>query len=148
MSDLNLKREFTCFCWWDQLFARIILRNVYHMSPPCKYIFFAINTRNAMKLHLHVVQSSLVVLQRIKFIDGFKKWLEIRHFIFKTKSLTPKFAMSFDCKVTTHIVMHSGHRHKASGRLILLLISHKRLFFLSNILSLHGYYICVRTVNY
>jgi hypothetical protein len=33
--------------------------------------------------------------------------------MFKTKSLAPAVAMSFDCKLTTPTVMHSGHRYKA-----------------------------------
>jgi hypothetical protein len=37
--------------------------------------------------------------------------------MFKTKSLAPAVAMSFDCKVTTPTVMHSGHRYNASGPL-------------------------------
>ena len=43
--------------------------------------------------------------------------VQIHHvrFIFKTKSLAPTVAMSFDCKVTTPTVMHSGHRYKESG---------------------------------
>ena len=73
-------------------------------------------------MKLHVVQGPLVVFQGIKFIDGCKKLLKIRHFIFKTKSRAPTVTMSFDCKVkvtqvTTPTVMHSGHRYKASGSL-------------------------------
>jgi hypothetical protein len=66
------------------------------MSPPYQRIFITINTRNAMKLHVPIVQSSLVVFLLIKVIDGCKKLLKIRHFIFKTKLLAPTVAMSFD----------------------------------------------------
>ena len=84
------------------VFCKKIFGKRVHMSPPCQCIFFAINTRNAMKLHLHEVQSSLVVFLWIKFIDGCKKWLKIRHFIFKTKSLVLlQSPMSFDRKVIT-----------------------------------------------
>jgi hypothetical protein len=37
-----------------------------------------------------------------------QKMVKIRHFIFKTKSLAPTDAMSFNCKVTTPTIMHSG----------------------------------------
>jgi hypothetical protein len=51
-----------------------------HMCPPCQCIFFTIDTRNVMILHVHVIQSSLVFLL-IKVIDECKKLLKIRHFM-------------------------------------------------------------------
>jgi hypothetical protein len=110
--------KFTCFCSWGHIFAKNCAKRV-HMLPPWQCLFFIINTRNVMKLHVHVVQSSFVVFLWIKVIGSCKKFLKFRHFVIKPKSLAPTVAMSFDCKVTTPIIMHSGHRYKASGPLTL-----------------------------
>jgi hypothetical protein len=54
----------------------------------------------------------------VKVIDGCKHFLKIRHFIIKTKLLDPTITMSFDCKVMTPTIMHSGHHYKLSGSLL------------------------------
>ena len=73
--------------------------------PMQKFSRKVINTRNVMKLHLHVVESSFVAFLLVNVIEGCRKLLQIHHFILKTKSLASTVAKS---------KWHSGHCYKAS----------------------------------
>jgi hypothetical protein len=67
----------------------------------CVHMHLLANAFTILKLYIYMYCSS--ELSCCFAEDKIYRWIQ--------KSLATKFAMSFDCKVTTPIVMHSGHRY-------------------------------------